>query len=412
MSSISNPAWLTAGALAGYGLMMWTNPVRASLGDGWRAVRRYPALWLVLGVLGCANALWTLGARAYLAVLFPGNEPAFVWVRAAWRDPRLWLSGSPESLWWLPRGEFTEAVRASFLPALENLAGLFHNLVSTFPLAALAAPLACLAWRGRAAVLLAALRRRYGWGGWLLYAALVLAALAALAKPFLYAAPQVFPPELWLRWGQVLAGAAFIFEYLLGTAVQVFLLLLAFAWVRGLNFQHGELLDVAVRRSVSLLPWSGLLLLLAGLLIEAPLVLKNFPATAAWFPSGELFAERLRLARTVLAACVLLGAGLQLGLTLHAGSLRRALRDWRRAVARAWWPLGWFLIIAAFHFLALHVVQENIARGVGEGTALWVVWRLASPWLAALLGAWLLASWVCVYKRHAEAGTAEPPAHA
>jgi lipoprotein-releasing system ATP-binding protein len=38
--------------------------------------------------------------------------------------------------------------------------------------------------------------------------------------------------------------------------------------------------------------------------------------------------------------------------------------------------------------------------GVGEGTALWVAWGLISPWIAGALGAWLLASWVCVYRRY------------
>jgi len=300
-------------------------------------------------------------------------------------------------------------VRASLLPAFESLAGLFNNLVSTFPVAALIAPLVCLAWRGRGAVLLSALRKRFGWWGWLLYGAMFVAALAALVKPFAYVAPQVFPAELWLRWGQLMASVAFVFEYLLGVTLQVFLLLLAFAWVRGLNFRHGEMLDVAVRRSVNVLPWTALILLLAVLLIEAPLVLKNFPGTSEWYPQEEVFAARLRLARAVLAGFLLLGAGMQLGLTLHAGTLRKAVVGWLRAAGRAWWPIGWFFLTAAFHFLVLHVCLENVARGVGEGTALWVAWRIVSPWLAAVVGAWLLASWVCVYKRHADfARTAEP----
>src|SRR5215212_1386748 len=88
--------WLIAGALAGYALMMWRNPVRDSLWDGWQAIRRYPALWIVLGTLGCVNGLFSIGTRAYLAMILPEDaKPAFMWVRDAWRDPELWLTGSP-----------------------------------------------------------------------------------------------------------------------------------------------------------------------------------------------------------------------------------------------------------------------------------------------------------------------------
>src|SRR4029079_15656022 len=142
--------WLVRGALAAYALMMWTNPVRESLRDGWRAVRRYPALWLVLGTLGCLNALFALGARAYLSfVLPPEAKPAFMWARDAWRDPELWLNGSPASLWWLPHNEFVAAVRDSIRPAIENVAGLFSVFASTFPISAVLGPLLLFAWRGR-----------------------------------------------------------------------------------------------------------------------------------------------------------------------------------------------------------------------------------------------------------------------
>lgn len=408
MSSISNTTWLVFGTLAGYGLMMGTNPVRECLRDGWRAMRRYPALWWVFGALGFANALFAMGTRIYLASTLPPEErPIFIWMRAAWRDPQLWLTGSPESLWWLPHHEFARAVRESALPAIESLAGLFDNLVSAFPLSVFVAPALLFAWRGRANVLLNALRKRFGYWGFAIYLALTLSAIAAVAKFVIYAVPRVMPHELWLQWGQIIAAAAFGFEYLLGVGVQVFLLLLAYAWVRGLSFDSSALVDVAIRRFTCVLQWSALVLLLSVLLIELPLILKNVPAFAAWFPERELFAQRLVLARLALAVLILIGAGVQVALALHAGSWRKAWREHLDMIARAWWPLGWFLIIALFHFFAVRAVQENVSRGVGEGTALWVTWQLVSPWLLALVGGWLLASWVCVVRRFGRGGNSE-----
>src|SRR5689334_10998655 len=132
----AHTSWLIAGTLAGYVLMMMANPVRESLGDGWRALRRYPALWLIFGMLGFANAAFALLTRWYLATALPPDQrPEFMWAREAWRDPKLWLTGSPGSLWWLPYEQFAQTVRESFLPAVEGVAGLFNNAVSTFPLA-------------------------------------------------------------------------------------------------------------------------------------------------------------------------------------------------------------------------------------------------------------------------------------
>jgi hypothetical protein len=400
-SSPTGTQWLTFGALLGYALMMWTNPVRDSLRDGWRAVRRYPSIWLVLGTLGCANAVFALGARVYLATILPEDaRPVFIWVREAWRDPDLWLTGSPHSVWWLPHHEFVSAVRGSIRPAVENMAGLFSVFASTFPLSALLGPLLLFAWRGRARVLFTALHRRMGWKGWTMYGLFTLAGIAAAAKPLLYLSPPVLPAEIWIEWGQVIAAVSFAFEFLLGFGVQVFLILMAFAWVRGLNFDHHAMIDVAVRRFVGVLQWAALILLASMLLIEAPLVLKNFPNFATYFSEYELFERRLANARAVLAVLVLLTASVQVAMTLHATSLRQAIRDHIQFITRAWWPVGWFMVTALFHFVLVQAVQENIERGVGEGTALWVVWRVLSPWLVAAVGAWLLASWVCIYKRH------------
>lgn len=397
-------AWLLIGALVGYAIMMRTNPVRESLRDGWLALCRYPTMWVILGCFGFAHAVFGLGTRAYLATILPMEErPAFLWVREAWRDPNLWLVGSPDSLWWLPANECARVTRDSLLPAIESLGGLFHNLVTTFPLSALIAPILLLPWGNRMQILRQGLHRRFGRVAWIIYFALVLAAIAAIAKPVVYATPQVLPPLLWTHWGQVAVSLAFAFEYLLGVGVQVFLILVAFAWVRGLSFQRDALAEVAMRRFVVVLPWSALILLLSWLLIDLPLMLKNFPATAPYFVEGDIFDRWLLLARALLTGLILLAAGVQVRLALHSTSWRQALREHFQMLKRAWWPFGWFLIIALLHFFFWTALRENVSRGVGEGTALWVAWRLLSPWIAGTIGAWLLASWVCVYKRYVRA---------
>ena len=401
-SSLSqNTALLVAGALAGYAIMMRTNPVRESLRDGWLAIRRYPFIWVCIGFLGFAHAVFELGIRAYLGRMLPHEErPAFQWVREAWRDPNLWLTGSPGSLWWLPSEEVTRTARESFYPAIESLAGLFHNLTTTFPISAVVALVFLMPWRERSRVLRRGLRRRFGTFAWVIYAALSLTAMASIAKPFVYASPEVLPPLLWTHWGQVVVSVAFAFEYLLGVGIQVFLILMAFAWIRGLTFHREALIEVAIRRFVVVLPWSAIVLLLTFLSIDLPLILKNFPATAAYFVETEIFDYWLGIARAFLTLIILLSAGVQVRLALHSSSWRQAMREHFLMMGRAWWPFAWFVIVAFFHYFVWIAVRQNISSGVGEGTALWIAWSLLSPWIAGVIGAWLLASWVCVYRRY------------
>ncbi len=401
--------WLICGALGGYLLLLFTNPVRSSLRDGVRCIRRYPALWVALGVVGFCGALFQLGLRFYFFCVLPFEErPAFVWMRAAWRDANLWFYGSKESFWYLPPHALHDAVREGPLPALESTAGIFNCLISTFPIAALAAFLLLVNWQGHQTVVRCALRKRFGGFGWLLYAGVLVCALAALAKPLLYAAPQIIVANgggpaaqlLWFQWAPVVEWLGFLFEYLFGVCLQIYLILFAFVWVRGLTFTHSHLLDFAIRRCSFVLKWALVVMLLSTLLINLPLILKNFDASRPWFPdSAELLEGRLRLARVLLTVVLLLCSTVQITLVFHSESLLKALRDHLRFVARFVWPFGWFLIIAALHFYLFQVAQGLVLRGFGEETAAGIVWSLVVPWLRGLLAAWLLAAWVCLFKR-------------
>jgi hypothetical protein len=80
------------------------------------------------------------------------------------------------------------------VPAIESLAGVFHSLTTTFPLSALVAPILLIPWRSRNQVFRSGLRKRFGWLAWVIYLALLISAIAAIAKPFIYATPELVPP--------------------------------------------------------------------------------------------------------------------------------------------------------------------------------------------------------------------------
>jgi hypothetical protein len=365
--------------------MRW-NPAAASLRDGYRAVRRYRMLWVPLGVCGLAYALFQLAVRLYFHLVLPaGEKPGFQW----------WSAVRPiDAAALLPLG------REALLPALENTAGIFNSLVSTFPLAALAAVLLLFNIGGHHVVLWRALWRRFGRAALLLHAGIVLCALAAVAKPLLYIVARHVDPLLWYQWSPVVAWLAFLFEYLLGVCIQVYLILMAYCWVRGIAFAHGHLLDFAIRRCGSVLKWAAVVMLLSSAFIDLPLILKNFAPFTGVFTDDPVQVEfRVRLARSMLAGFLLATSTVQITLIFHSESLRAALRDHLRFLRRHWWPCVWFLALAALHFFLLELLRATVQASLGEGTAPGIAWQLFHPWLAAMVAAWLLASWVCLYRR-------------
>jgi len=405
--------WLIGGAIVGYLLIVLTNPVRASLRDGLRCIRRYSVLWLTLGAFGFAYALFQLALRVYFyCALSPEDRPTLVWAREAWRDPELWLRGSPQSVWYLPPHSIRQAVFENALPALESVAGIFNLLVTTFPLSAFAAFLFFINWENHHTVLVRSLRKRFGFWGWVLYAGVFVCGLAALGKPLLYVLPQVLGPSVagaWYQWAPVADWLSFLFEYLVGVCVQLGLILVAYCWVRGISFTHEHLIDFAIRRLSFVVRWSLLVMVLSSMLINVPLILKNFPLFQSMFsPDPVLIDQRFHVARVVLTAVLLLFATMQITLTFHSESLSKALDDYREFVARNWWPLGWFFILAGVHFYLLLVAVALVQRGLGEGTALGIAWGLLVPWMKGVVAAWLLASWVCFY-RHSDGARAPQP---
>ena len=191
--------------------------------------------------------------------------------------------------------------------------------------------------------------------------------------------------------------------------IQIGLVLIAYCWVRGLAFTQQHLLDFAIRRFSYVVRWALLVMLVSSAFLQLPLILKNFGAFQSMFPQDAAVLDgRWKIARGALTAVLLLFATMQITLTFHSESLSKALQDHLHFLRRHWWAFGWFLTLAALHFYLVLVGVHLIQQGLGEGTAMGILWSLLTPWLNALVAAWLLASWVCVYKR--EDDSHSPPA--
>jgi hypothetical protein len=374
---------LMVGAAAGYGLLMGTNPVRGSLRDGGRCLRRYPQVWGILAFCAVAAALFLFAESCYEWRTVPGARPALT----------PWAGWQP-----IASGEIAAA---GIVPALLSVAAIFDCLVTLFPLSVLAAVLFLVNWRGYQGVLLHGVVRRFGWAaGLVIHAGIIACALASLAKPvLLFCQAQLlaanFPAQNLALAGAVIYWLSFAFEYFLGVGLQIYLALLCFAWVRGLTFDFEALHRFALRRFAFVVKWAVLVLALSSLGINLPVALESvLDDRRNWL--GRLVA----ISQIILPLILVSFCSMQVTLIFHNESLRRALRDHGRFLRRHGGRAGWLVLIAGVHFLGLSLARGAINAASGGSTWPAVAWRvLIQPVLWALLGGWFLASWVCLFRR-------------
>jgi hypothetical protein len=225
-------------------------------------------------------------------------------------------------------------------------------------------------------------------------------ALASMAKPLtLLALPELASilslPEL-LIISSAINALSFAFEYLLGTCLQVYLLLIAYGWVRGLHFRRVRVLQFAVRRMGFVLKWSLVIILATLASIHLPLFIE------AWItgdPIGwQTFAIAEAIARPTLAAIMLAMATVQIRLVLHNDSLRGAIMEHLRFLRRNGLRYLVFLLAAFTTLFLLEVL--NYGGNAWLGAPIWrYLWTIVLEILGAIGGGWIVASWVCFYKR-------------
>src|SRR3954465_13416788 len=152
----------------GYLVLLFFNPIRLALRDGFRCIMRFKRVWLTFVLLGFA----------YSAFQFATFTP----VQSA-ADLDLHQVAAPNEWDW---PQLVEIWRETPLPALEGVAGIFDNATTTYPLSIIAAVLMLCNWRGLHGALLKALRQRFNFWGYIVYLIVALSAVASLFKPIVF----------------------------------------------------------------------------------------------------------------------------------------------------------------------------------------------------------------------------------
>jgi hypothetical protein len=365
------------GFCSGYAIVMLFNPVRQALRDGLRCVARFKRIWITFVVLALAYALFQLIAFTLFQTEADFDLVQFASI-PAWQWPRL-----------------TEVWMDVPLPALESVAGLF-DATTTFPLSVVAAILLLINWRGLHGTLWRALRKRFRFWSFPIYLLVFASVLATLCKPIVF-----WQLPVWLgsastaRLFQISASVdavAFLFEYFLGVYIQVYLITVCFAWIRGLSFNEESLFQFAIRRFSYVLKWSGVVLLVCTLIVHLPRVL-------AYFMNIPDVLDYLPIERALMCALILAFSSVQISLVLHNESLREAVRAHREFLRNNAGRFGWFVLIAAIHFVFITACDIIARNAIADRTIALLGWKIIYACLRGLITGWLLASWVCLYRQ-------------
>ena len=290
----------------------------------------------------------------------------------------------------------------SWLPALELLAGLFNQAVGSYPTSAFAALLFLMNWRGYQMQLLRAAKSRLGrwWLG--IYVGLVLCALAAFCKPIfslsIYWLNQYFDGIFLLRLGAIIDWLSFQFEYLFGLLIQIFLVLLAFIWIRGLNSEPARIFEFALKRAVFAAKWAGVVLLASLLLIHLPLLISYLWITQQTDFTNAVIEYIEQTARPLIAVALILFCSIQITLILHNETLREAVHEHAQLARRHWFRIIWFLVVAGLHLFAITWLNDFIVGAFPKYSVPNLLFSVLFTLGKAFLAAWFLAGWVCLYR--------------
>jgi hypothetical protein len=288
------------------------------------------------------------------------------------------------------------------LPALEGVAGIFDNATTTYPLSVVAAVLMIINWRGLHGALLRALRKRYHLWSYFIYSILLLSALASLFKPIVFwRLPEwsgLVSAAGLLRISATVDTVAFIFEHLFGVYIQVYLITVCLAWIKGVSFEEGELVRFAMRRFSYVLEWAGIVVVVSTLIVRLPLLLAyftNIPGVLDYLPIQRVFMSGL-----IIAFC-----SVQISLALHNETLSEAIQAHRRFIRENAGRFAWFLIICGIHFFGIMICDAIVRSAVADRLGALFIWKIIFAFLRGIVTGWLLASWVCLF-RQCESGRA------
>ncbi len=332
--------------------------------DGWRCVLRHGALWKVPAGFALAYGIFSYALEMWLYNL-AGLEygPLFEFNSAQPDLPPL--------------------IAASLVPAGEQLAATLTCLVSVIP-----------SFRRRRPASAGKLSRPGSGdfqdgesalrpGVWIVLPIALLCTLCALVKPVAFLGlpfiSKVFANPSLLGLSATINILSFIFEFLLGTTIQLCLLFTAYGWVRGLSLNDERLLPFAVRRLGYVLKWSLVI-------VAATLAIFHVPFLWDTLHSGSMSWNPEIWARPFLSVVTLIFGTVQIHLAFHNTTLKEAMiANFGFLRSSGLHYLGFLL--TAFGFLLIAQTIPIVGQRYLDGSLAGAGWAIVTQALAAGVGA-------------------------
>ncbi len=385
-----------AAVVLGWILVCTCSPAGSALRQGLSVLRRYPRMIGICFLFTLGWRLWREGMSLHLRYLdgssagelgdhLPGHSSDGV--VQGFSD--LWTG-----LWaWNPV-PFATAAMPVLEKSLLDLGGLFHSALTTFPISVLFAFAFVTnlgGWTGR---FHQATAKRYGLWAWAMTPVAVVAALAALTRVWLFVPSGQWRPE-WPLWvGELWTWAAFLFEYSCGVWVQIFLILIVFHWIRGMQLREHKLWEVTMRRFVVVMQWTLPVFLVVSLLTQGPMFLQIFSGDALWAGWVQ------RIGFGLLAVFLIFFSTVEVTLIFHNETVGDSIKDQIAFLRLHLSAFAWFLAGVAVPLFFVNTFDSWLTLSFGSATLAASLARIGMALPLAGVTAWLLAAWVCFFRAH------------
>jgi hypothetical protein len=119
----------------------------------------------------------------------------------------------------------------------------------------------------------------------------------------------------------------------------------------------------------------------------------------AYFKNIPGVLDYLPIKRSVMSGLIIAFCSVQISLALHNESLGDAIRAHRRFICQNAGPLGWFLLICGIHFFGIMICDAVVRGAIADRLGALFLWKFIFACLRGVITAWLLASWVCLFRQ-------------
>ena len=147
-----------------------------------------------------------------------------------------------------------------------------------------------------------------------------------------------------------------------------------------------------MRRFSYVLEWAGIVVAVSTLILRLPLVLSyfvNIPGVLDYLP----------IARLLISGLIIAFCSVQISLALHNETLIEAMGAHVYFVQKNAGRLAWFLVICGIHFYGIMLCDAILRGAIGDRLGALFLWKFSFACLRGMVTGWLLASWVCLFRR-------------